>query len=66
MNKANPLEKYRKPTNCSYPPVPNDYCWAFACHIDGKQGYEDIERICSWCEYRSGKSWNGGKGEMVE
>jgi len=47
------FDKYRNPdTRCGYPfsPDPCGYCWSFAHHVDGTEGYEDMEKICPGCE----------------
>jgi len=37
---------------CQYPSTSRwDYCWAYAHHVDGTPGYEDLEAICRKCEH---------------
>jgi len=46
-------DKYRNPdTRCGYPfePCGAGYCWSYAHHVDGTEGYEDMESICPGCE----------------
>lgn len=50
-----PAHRYGNPDRrCQYPNVPAhgaDYCWSYAHHVDGTEGYEDMEAICVNCEY---------------
>ena len=42
-----------KDPRCRFPhnQSPLGYCWAYAHHVDGTKGHEDMEKICPGCEY---------------
>jgi hypothetical protein len=47
------INSYRNPdSRCTYPFTcdPLGYCWSFAHHVDGTEGYEDMEKICPRCD----------------
>jgi hypothetical protein len=48
-------EQFHKYDNkdCDYPftPDPVGYCWTFAHHIDGTEGFEDLQSKCKGCEF---------------
>lgn len=55
------LNSYKNPDpRCTYPfsPKPLGYCWAYANHVDGTRGFEDMEAICKDC--------NMWRGEFLE
>lgn len=48
------INDYKNPDpSCTYPftPDPLGYCWSYANHVDGTLGYEDVEEMCSDCEF---------------
>jgi len=52
------LKKYKNPDKrCNFPFEDNafGYCWSYACHVDGEQEFEDMEKICKGCEHWAGK-----------
>ena len=54
-------EKYKNPDpGCHAPYSPGDYCWSYACHVDGEEKYKDMTAICRRCEY-----YNEGESELV-
>lgn len=49
----NPFLKYEnKNDSCEYPftPDPAGYCWSYASHVDGTEGFEDMDKICMNCD----------------
>ena len=47
--------KYKNPDpRCIYP-FPSDYCWSYACYVDGNKGFENIEAKCLSCKYWKAK-----------
>lgn len=65
MTERKPLNKYHNPDpRCGYATSPDitdplDYCWSYAHHIDGSDGYQNLEKICIGCEMWSGKREGG-------
>ena len=53
------IRKYKNPdSRCQYPftPDPLGYCWSYANHVDGTEGFEDMAKICPGCD-----EWTGPK-----
>ena len=51
------FEQYRNPDKrCDYHFTndPLGYCWSFAHHVDGTEGFSDMSKICSTCSLWSG------------
>ncbi len=47
------INSYNNPDKqCTYPFTcdPLGYCWSFAHHIEGTEGYENMAEICPGCE----------------
>lgn len=40
------------------------YCWSYAHHLDGTEGFEDMEAICEGCEYWVPSGMEEGEWEM--
>ena len=58
---ANPFEKYRNPDpRCVYPFTPGNlgYCWSYAHHVDGTDGFKNTDNFCPGCEF-----WEPGESE---
>jgi len=53
------INTYKNPdSRCKYPFIcePLGYCWSYAHHVDGTEGYDDMSKICPLCEFWSEQS----------
>lgn len=48
MNEPHPYQNYDR--RCGLLANGIDYCWSYAHHVDGTEGYEEMLPICRGCD----------------